>query len=177
MEAYLTKEVCNRNIKRINKVGKELDTLIHETAVSSLYHAENDGNGDFSLCGALVEAMPRSARKKALIYWFTQFGPLVYNEKEKKFTKDKKPTAKPYNVAGAEANPFYDYTPEKNVAPVTLEAVIKAMASKLVHGVERGEVSVEEIRSHFIGKVSTKVDEILASLKPQTDHMGQELKA
>lgn len=52
--------------------GTKLDHDIHRIGVSVLVHATE--HGDTSLCDKLVHAMPKGARKLALVEWMLAFG-------------------------------------------------------------------------------------------------------
>lgn len=104
--------------------GKKLDLDIHFCAVQCMLHAEK--HGDFTLSTRLVDAMPKSGRRKALVAWFKGFGPFNYSE-EKGFSKNKTADARKFDVKQANENPFYDFTNELAVSEFTLEAALRQL--------------------------------------------------
>jgi hypothetical protein len=128
-------------ISVIASTGTALDGNIHQAAVSCLDHAEK--HGDVTLASRLVEAMPRSSRKAALIHWFEQFGPLVFDKEKTAFHISRKKEKAPYRVSEAVETPFYDYTTERNPAPFSIERLFKSVTSKLQKAKENGEIDGE----------------------------------
>lgn len=122
-------------IDAIARTGKKLDLDIHTAAVSCLNHAQQ--HGDVTLCTRLVDAMPKSSRRKALIHWFASFGPLAYSDKEKKFRVAKGRDIKPYDIEGATEKPFYDFTAERNPEPYTLEKLVGFVQRKVAEMKEK----------------------------------------
>lgn len=131
------------DIDTIKTNGAVLDDLIHETAVSCLAHAE--AHGDVTLCSRLVQAMPRSSRSKALVHWFTQFGPLHFSKKEQGFVLAKGKNVKKYDVAGAMETPFYDFTSEREPLPFSIKRLIAMIERKIEKGKEKGEVTQQDV--------------------------------
>jgi hypothetical protein len=137
------KKEIMKAIDGIQRTGKKLDEQIHVCAVSCLAHAEQ--HGDVTLCTRLAHALPKHSRRKALIYWFTQFGPLTYSEKENQFKVLKSEKVKPYEVERASNTPFWDYTPEKNVEPFTVAALLKLVQRKFKQAKEKGELKDNDL--------------------------------
>lgn len=127
----------NTAIKSIATRGKKLDADIHLCAVSCLYHAQE--HGDVTLLTRLVDAMPKSGRRKALIHWACEHGKLAYKEKEQAFNLDKG-KSKSWKLAAAEATPFWEFTVEKAPSDVTLEGLVKMVHNKIVKGKEDGRL-------------------------------------
>lgn len=116
-------------IDAIARTGKKLDADIHTAAVSCLNHAEQ--HGDVTLCTRLVNAMPKSSRRKALVVWFVKFGPLAFNEKEKAFKVAKGKEVKQYDIEAAAETPFFDLTAERNPEPYTLDKLVGFIKRKI----------------------------------------------
>jgi len=134
------KQIGNR-IASIAKRGKKLDLDIHFCAVQCLLHAED--NGDMTLATRLVDAMPKSGRRKALVAWFRGFGPFNYSE-DNGFSKDKTADAHKFNVEEANENPFYDFTHELAVTEFTLEAALRQLTklnTRVVNSLSDDEVT------------------------------------
>lgn len=126
---YQTVQQTTKAIGTIKRMGVRFDTLVHVTAVSCIKHAED--SGDFTLASKLVKAMPKSARGKALVHWFTMFSPCQWSKEADQFKKTKGEKAVAFDLQGAEATPFYELTPEKDPAPITIEAIIASIKSRV----------------------------------------------
>ena len=53
----------------------KINQYVHETAMLIIGHAKE--HGDCSTAQGLINAMPQSARKLALLTWFTNYTPIV----------------------------------------------------------------------------------------------------
>ena len=107
----------NALIDSIASRGKRLDNDIHKAGVNCIYHI--DQHGDITLAEKLIESMPKSSRKKALVLWFIDNSKLSYNEDEKKYVYDK--TKKTFLERAIE-KPFWDHSQEvKPVSPIDLD--------------------------------------------------------
>jgi len=131
-------------IKSIANRGKKLDADIHVAATSVLEHVKQ--HGDTTVVASLVSAMPKSARRKALIHWVKAFAPIsVEQDKSGKVTAKLNPIREAdksdFAIEDAFETPFWDFTPEKEVKPMTFE---KLMAYVEKHAVEIDGVSDEE---------------------------------
>lgn len=115
-------------IASIKKRGAKLDTDIHLCAVSCLYHAKE--HGDVTLMTRLVDAMPKSGRRKALIHWVNEHSMLGYVEGEQQFrmTKSK---SKSWKMEAAEATPFWEFTTEKAPTALTIEQLVKSVVARV----------------------------------------------
>jgi hypothetical protein len=128
------------NITLINRAGQVMDERIHLTGVSILSHAKE--HGDWSQMQRLYEALPKSSRRKAFEKWVCAFSPLKFDDKLGKFMKPKK-TKVEYDVEGADATPFWDYT--KEVAQsldldklLNLETLIEQAVNRVEKATETG---------------------------------------
>lgn len=139
-------------IKSIANRGKKLDADIHLCAVSCLYHAQE--HGDTTLMTRLVDAMPKSGRRKALIHWAVEHGKLAYSEKEQTFKLDKG-KSKSWKLAAAESTPFWEFTVEKAPQDVTLEGLIKMVHNKIVKAKEDGRLEKGFTTEDFVAKMKT----------------------
>lgn len=124
-------------IKSIGTRGKQLDTDIHNAGVSCLYHAEQ--HGDVTLLTRLVEAMPKSGRAKALVAWAEHFGLVTFNKEEKRF-KVTKPKNKQWDLEGANDVPFWEFTEEKEVGDLTIDALVKMVVNKVQKASDNGKL-------------------------------------
>ena len=119
----MDKEKLNALINSIASRGKKLDNDIHRAGVNVIYHI--DQHGDITIAEKLIESMPKSSRRKALILWLIDNSKLAYSEDEKKYVYDK---TKKTNLERAIETPFWEYTQEvKPISPVDLEKRIESL--------------------------------------------------
>jgi len=99
--------VIDKAIKSIDSRGKKLDIDIHSAACASLNHVTL--HGDPTLLNRLINAMPKAARRNALVIWAMKFGKVLLNEDSK--TKEERPLVyakdQPVNIEQAQREPFY----------------------------------------------------------------------
>ena len=143
------------NIRLIKDAGDKMDIRIHETGVSVLSHAKE--HGDWSEMQRLYDALPRSARRQAFVTWVKDNSPLHFDDKLGKFLKSKGNKAE-YNVDGANAVPFWDYTKEivqtLNVDKLLdIEAII-ASAYKRIESQENKGAPIEGDMVKFNARVA-----------------------
>ena len=124
-------------INSISKRGKQLDQDIHNAGVSCLYHAEQFG--DTTLLDKLVLAMPKSGRAKALVKWAEDFSMLAFNKEENRF-KITNSNKKEWNIEGANNTPFWEYTIEKEVGDLTIDALVKLVVAKVQKASDNGKL-------------------------------------
>ena len=115
-------------IKSIATRGAKLDSDIHIAAVSCLHHAFN--HGDVTLMTKLVDAMPKSGRRKALIHWVQEHSLLGYVEGEQAFRMTASKT-KQWKLKVAEETPFWEFTTEKAPTDLTMEQLVKLVVTKV----------------------------------------------
>lgn len=123
------------NIKAIKASGVKMDKVIHETACFALEQVNKHGNVNFA--NQLINALGKSHRKGDLIAWFTKFGKMVFQEKEKVFKASMKKVIKwegeeqtvDNSIIIATEVPFYDLT--KDTIPNLEVDYLKSMQSLL----------------------------------------------
>ena len=115
-------------IKSIATRGAKLDGDIHQAAVSCLHHAFN--HGDVTLMTKLVDAMPKSGRRKALIHWVQEHSLLGYVEGEQQFRMTTSKT-KQWKLKACEEVPFWEFTTETKPSDITIEALVKMVITKV----------------------------------------------
>ena len=114
------------SIGQIKVSGEKLDQKIQAVGLEILAHVQE--HKEASLACKLFQALPKGARKNALVAWFLEFGAISVNtgkDKETiplKFRKDGET-----NLEGASANPWYNFKPEK--APADEFDFDKALAA------------------------------------------------
>lgn len=126
--------------------GKTLDNLIHRAGVSCMYHAQQ--HGDVTLAEKLIEAMPRSSRRKGLVVWFEDNMPVDGKISDTKagvsITLKKGRADTDFTLSEAAAVPFWDHTVEKTPRPMTLQQAIAAFGKNLDKAVKAGTASAAE---------------------------------
>lgn len=88
--------------------GKKLDQDMHSAACASLHHVTL--HGDPTLLNRLVLALPKAARRNALLLWAVKFGMVALNDDAK--TRAERPLvyakASKADIEGAQAQPFFE---------------------------------------------------------------------
>lgn len=148
------------SIARIRTSGAKLDARIQVAAISVIDHA--DKHGDTTLADALVNAMPKSGRKLALVEYLLAFGKFeVITAKSAddrkaieagrvfKFAKDKVT-----NLDGADDKMWYDFRKEAKVSDAfDAQSQVKALLSRMNAAIREGkaienrEGAVEQARA------------------------------
>lgn len=141
-------------IKSIANRGKILDADLHRAAMSCLHQAEKHGNITPAL--DLLNALPKSGRRAALLVWFEAHGKFARNGGEG--SKDKPLVfAKDGITLMEEANkkPFYVYTKEVDPAPYTMDSVRSDIA----------RILAKAKKAHTAGKLATPEYEAICKLQ------------
>lgn len=135
-------------LTRITTNAQKLNEYIHETGMMILRHAQEHGDCTFAL--KLVLAMPASMRRTMLIAWFEKYSPIVV-----KLPTDKLPdgkvginkgkTANPFDLDGADAEPFYalaeTVAEDKTYTLAELIKMVQGVGKRIASKVEKGEVA------------------------------------
>ena len=83
----------------------------------------------------LVDAMPKSGRRKALIHWVQEHSLLGYVEGEQQFRMTASKT-KSWKLAQAEETPFWEFTTEKAPSDITIDQLVKMVITKVTKAKE-----------------------------------------
>lgn len=161
-----------RFTKITSDYGK-INAYVHDTAMMILRHAQE--HKDCSTAQGLINAMPQSARKLALINWFHKYSPIVVKDDSKWASRMHKPDTKlyvPFDIEAAEANPWYNIADEMGAEKVYhLDDMLKigpAADAKRIRGkLAKGEVAAEDIAA------VTAYAEYLESIKVPTSFTGK----
>ena len=146
MELIKEVKAINAKISSIAKRGASLDADIQLAACSVLAHI--DQHGDVTLADRLVNAMPKSGRKLALVEFMLAFGKLAVlkaNSKENKaaiesgrvfaYAKDKDT-----DIEGAIAKPWYEFKKEAAVSEAfDVQASVKAILTRMAKAAKEGK--------------------------------------
>lgn len=131
----------------ISSNAAKLNTYIHETAMQILAHAQEHGDCTFAL--KLTLAMPASMRRTMLIKWFETFSPVTVKlpgtgNPDGKVGINKGKNAKPFDLEGAAATPFYELAeqePEDKVYTLAeLIKMVQGLGKRIEGKIDKGEV-------------------------------------
>lgn len=132
----MSREEVSAMIPTIRSTAVKLTEDIHQCAVSVLDHAREFG--DSRGIAHLLNALPNSQRKQALAEWFRAFSGkgLLIKFKDSSFSvetrKDRAADGSDFDIAGAMAVTFADFTKEAEPKPLTL-AKLLAMVEKVAN--------------------------------------------
>ena len=116
MGTHNTTASMDKAIGWVRGNGVRFDAVVTALAVAIMQHAKD--TGDCTRALRLVEAMPASARRAALVQWFGQYSPIAVTyakEADKRRVGLRKPGTQGYNafnIDAAREHPYY----EKQVA-------------------------------------------------------------
>jgi hypothetical protein len=124
-------------VARIGRVSQRVEREIHVLAVSIMVHTVQ--HGDYTAGEALLNAMPRGLRVKALAFWFKNFSnnKLTFSLAKEgdrqgqwvgKLDKDR--TEGDFALEQCAVTSFADLTNEKEPVTVTVESLIKMLRNK-----------------------------------------------
>lgn len=139
--------LIQKAITSIQNRGGKLDADIHIAGVSVLAHA--DAHGDTTLADKLVQAMPKGARKLALVEWMLAYGTVSLLDKVadreavqagRVFKMDR---TKKYDEEGAIGESWVEFKPERD--PLTAFDAQAAVASVLgrLTKAKRGHLAIK----------------------------------
>ena len=144
-----TLKKIDAGIAQVKASGAAFNALVHTVACAILVHAQK--TGDCTRALALVEAMPKSTKRAAVIGWFADYSPIGMNVKERKvrFHKPEAKLYRPFDVAKAKANPWFerDEVKKEDLPDTTLEQAHKyvfQLAAKLQKRIDEGEVAAND---------------------------------
>lgn len=166
--ARMTGKQIDGAIKRVHASGVKYRDLIQSTALACLEHAEE--HGDVTKFERLCEAVVVKNYVVALKLWAATFSPIRFNGDDK--ARLMKSTAKGYtafNVAGAEAEPFWTMEPEVVKPNLTLAAMLKivqGLSAKIdkAHEDEKLDGNVVELKAW-----AARVAAVAAETAPTSD--------
>jgi hypothetical protein len=133
----------NKRIVEVKRIGKMLDSEIHELAVSALHHIQEYGN--VTALTMLADALPKSSRRQAFIFWACTHAPVQYNGDKEAFGKAKGKVQKPFLLVQAESTPFWEFSKERKPATVTIEGLVAYITNKIKKGLEQGDIALEDL--------------------------------
>lgn len=167
--------------KKITSDYGKINVYVHETALMILKHAKE--HKDCSTAQGLINAMPQSARKLALINWFHTYSPIVVKDDAKWNSKMHKEGTKlfvPFDVEGAEANPWYSMAEVMGAEkpPVDFAGMLKWLESQAAAWDKKAEDGTKVSESEAL--TAKALAAALRSIKlvhVPADNDGQEIVA
>ncbi len=139
-------KLIGRSINAIVGAGKKLDARIHATACAILSRANEHNDGSRINC--LVNAMPKSARRKALVAWFHHYSNFRLVEGKDGLFPPAKMIGKDSKMFRAELplgsfeNPFWS-VPEKDTDPKAFDS--KAFAHAVAALIKRAQAETASL--------------------------------
>lgn len=169
MKTKLNDADVENNITTIRKTGAEFAALVHVTAVAALTLLEASARPDTGQIRRLLEAMPLAARPKALAVWFAEFSPVavIWDGQEVGSVKLRKEGDKQFHAFAfdkADETPFWVLTPERDPAPLTLEAMQRALRGIIARyqkAAEDGKFDPSKGSKASAGRLVKKIQGIL----------------
>lgn len=152
-------------ITKLAALFVKVDHSIHELGCVAMATASETFDARRML--ELYKVLGQSARKKGFLVWVEMFSPIrITDSKEKgvtvKLAKQGDPGYAPFDVAGAEARPFWTLAEaeEKTVKPLSADAFLKLIygyKSKLEKAAEKGTPIEGDVT-----QLNTLVDNVIA---------------
>lgn len=151
--ANLTKAIAS-----IKTRSAKLDADLHLVAVSCIKHTAEHNDPDTTT--RLVDALGKSARKQALIAWVLNYGAMTQDAAGKLvYDKTRRDAVlADDNIAAAEAEPFWDFMPEKPYVQFDLEAAIKALLKKAEAAVAKAEQDESKVPADKLAALRALAD-------------------
>ena len=143
------------NIALVATNAAAWNNLVQETAVATLYHAQQ--HGDCTLAQALVFAIPatekRTQQRAQLISWFLAYSPImVKNDPEwtGKLVKTGKVAERGWLITEAENNPWFMHgdKPSGDKAPIDIGKLIemyRGLAKRIDTAIEKKQVAENDL--------------------------------
>lgn len=136
----LTVKQCNAAISNIKISGKALDAAVQDVGLSVLVHVQE--HREASLAVKLLNALPKGARKAALVAWFTNYGMISVNRD--KVTAKERPLV--FNAEAktdleeAAKKPWFKSAPEKPVSEMfDFQAQLLSLMKRADEAAKKGQ--------------------------------------
>ena len=154
MTTSMTNADLYKEIKLIGTAANKLQSRIHTCAMNCMAHAANPEIGDARPMMALFNALPKSQRRVSLLKWVEGFSPIFVSPDGDNCGLRVEGTDKlyrPFDLDGANANPFWEYTDESVILHGAGDYIGKAFAAlaafekDVKEGVFRGDADTTRI--------------------------------
>lgn len=114
---FKTAKDIEYGIESVRKMGDIWQQSVQEVQIAVLAHL--DEHGDYTLFQKLHDALPKGARRNALVEHAVKYGKITVNMDDDKAKRKAKPflfdKTKTTNLDGAAADPWWEQMPEKPV--------------------------------------------------------------
>lgn len=142
MTLLVGKAAIVKAITSIKGRAAKLDRDLHIAAVSCIKHTAQHNDPDTT--NLLLDALGKSQRKQALIAWILNYGAMAQDEAGKLVYNVKKrdEVLSDANLQAAEAEPFWDFMPEKPYVQFDLAKALESLLHKAEKALEAGEQDV-----------------------------------
>lgn len=133
MNLYTRSQIGSK-VARIVRVAGKVDAELHVVLCSILDHTRE--HGDYTAIEPLMNGLPNGQRKEAIVAWVTHFSGkqlvLSQNKKTKIWKGDLVPNRNQdlFDIPGAMAVTFGDFTKEPKATTLTLALLIKMLEQK-----------------------------------------------
>jgi ATP-dependent protease HslVU (ClpYQ) ATPase subunit len=129
VEIIKTDAKFQEKLQELRVTGKAIDLLIHRLAVSALFHYGKAWN--WTKVKEVIDAMPKSSRRKALVLWVQANASLMYKAKTDSLVQPKEVEKRFVELDEAMAVPFWDLSEENPDKPVmTMEQLLKFITQR-----------------------------------------------
>lgn len=115
----LSGEVLEKTSKALILSASKLGVAIHEHLINLMAHAQQ--HGDVTRLCAFVTAMPASQRRETMKRWLMTYSPV--NVDEGNLRKPGDTFYRVWDIASAQAKPYYDFKEPKATEPFDFEAM------------------------------------------------------
>lgn len=133
----LSGESVSKSIASIKARSTKLTADIHNTGIQCLLHAQ--AHGDITLVDRLSKALAAANAPEAFKAWVKEYSPITWNgDGEVKLIPSTNKMFKPFDVDGANANPYWSKIEVKKT-PLTYAALLK-----LLQGLEKKVTKAQE---------------------------------
>jgi hypothetical protein len=124
--AKALEKTIKAQIRALTTMFKRTDEAVHQTAVNCIQHAEMCG--DARSLQALVNVLPKSWRRKALLFWVSQVSPIFVSEDGTRcgILKPDDTRYNPYDIETAVNIPFTSLKDVDEELHIDLVAALKA---------------------------------------------------
>lgn len=138
-------------IKSIATRGAKWEKDVQRAAISAMWHHKK--HGDTGFINRLIEAMPKSARKNALLAYIETHGGVIWDTEAKQMKHVK---GKAFKHAEADAVMWTAFKPDPEYKPIVAVDAVKRLIGQM-------EKDMKEV-----GDASTVTPEMLAGLRALT---------
>jgi hypothetical protein len=154
-------------IADVQAKGRSFERKLHLVACSCLHHVE--ATGDIGFINRLVLALPKSARRNALIEWSIAHGKLMWNEDGKKLVFSRTKTT---DIEAAIEKPFWEFRPEPEYKPMNLIEEITKLIAKAEKRIAAAAEENKDLPDEIDMQLLSTLEGLVNYVKPVKDATG-----